>query len=146
MASHLRHFLSASILAMAGVAHAQLTDPTRPPATIHAAVGDPAGAAVFESSGLQSVILRKGGKPAALINGSVVELGGKVGEARLIRVNEDSVVLRGPQGDETLRLIPAAEKKVARVGVPPKVGAGAVANPAAQKPAQPAAQNRKTDK
>ncbi|MDO9600846.1 MAG: hypothetical protein Q7J02_00880 [Rhodocyclaceae bacterium] len=155
--------MAALFLALAGAAHAQLADPTRPPAAL-GGVGDPAGAAVFEFSGLQSVILRKGGKPAALINGSVVELGGKVGEARLIRVNEDSVVLRGPQGDETLRLIPAAEKKVSRVGVPPnavsekanarkagvmpepKVGAGAVANPAAQKPAQQAAQNRKTDK
>ncbi len=137
--------MAALFLALAGAAHAQLTDPTRPPAAL-GGVGDPAGAAVFESSGLQSVILRKGGKPAALINGNIVELGGKVGEARLIRVNEDSVVLRGPQGDETLRLIPAAEKKVARVGAPPKVGAGAVANAAAQKPAQQAAQNRKTDK
>ncbi|MBU3910070.1 MAG: MSHA biogenesis protein MshK [Gammaproteobacteria bacterium] len=118
-------------LALAGVAHAQLTDPTRPPTAISAA--DPAAAAVFEASGLQSVILRKHGKPAALINGEVVELGGKVGEAKLIRISEDSIVLRGPQGDETLRLIPAAEKKV---------GAGGTA----QKPAQKAAQNRKTDK
>lgn len=140
MASHLKHFLSASILAMAGVAQAQLADPTRPPAAINAAAGDPANAAIYGSSGLQSVILRKGGKPAALINGSVVELGGKVGEARLIRINEDKVVLRGPQGDETLRLIPAAEKKV---------GAGGMKYPAAgtaQKQAQPTAQYRKTDK
>jgi hypothetical protein len=45
-------------------------------------------------------------------------------------------------------LIPAAEKKtkVGRVEAPPKVGAGAVANPTAQQPAQQAAQNRKTDK
>jgi hypothetical protein len=153
------HVMAALFLALAGAAHAQLADPTRPPAAL-GGVGDPAGTAIFEFSGLQSVILRKGGKPAALINGSVIELGGKVGEARLIRVNEDSVVLRGPQGDETLRLIPAAEKKVSRVGVPPnavsekanarkagvmpelKVGAGGTA----QKPAQQAAQNRKTDK
>lgn len=124
-----------ALLVLAGSAHAQLVDPTRPPATINAATGDPT--TVFESGGLQSVILRKGGKPAALINGSVVELGGKIGEARLIRINEDHVVLRDSRGDETLRLIPAAEKKV---------GAGAVANPAAQKQAQPTAQNRKTDK
>lgn len=65
-------------------------------------------------AGLQSVILRKGGKPAALINGTVVELGGRVGESRLVKVSEDHVVLRGPQGDETLRLTPAAEKKPVR--------------------------------
>jgi hypothetical protein len=128
------------LLVLAGSAHAQLVDPTRPPANIQAATSDPANAAIYDSSGLQSVILRKGGKPAALINGSLVELGGKVGEARLIRINEDNVVLRGPQGDETLRLIPAAEKKV---------GAGGMKYPAAgtaQKQAQPTERNRKTDK
>jgi hypothetical protein len=139
-----------ALLVLAGTAHAQLTDPTRPPATINFDGADPANAAIYESSGLQSVILRKEGKPAALINGSVVELGGKVGEARLIRINEDNVVLRGPQGDETLRLIPAAEKKVGAGTVAnraaQKVGAGAVASDAAQIQAQPAAQNRKTDK
>lgn len=119
-----------ALLAMADMGHAQLADPTRPPTTIGSAV-DPAGAAAFEASGLQSVILRKHGKPAALINGSVVELGGQVGEAKLIKISEDAVVLKGPQGTETLRLMPAAEKKT-------KVGAGGTA----QKPARQAAQSR----
>lgn len=101
-------------IALAGVAHGQLADPTRPPvAAVQAA---DAAATEPAPAGLQSVILRQGGKPAALINGEVVELGGKVGEAKLVKVNEDSVVLKGPGGMETLRLIPAAEKKVGKVG------------------------------
>lgn len=103
-----------------GAASAQLADPTQPAI-------QPAGAATPATpamSGLQTVILRNNGKPAALINGEVVELGGKVGEARLVKVNEDSVLLRGPGGDETLRLIPAAEKKIE------KVDAGATAKKA----------------
>lgn len=94
---------------------AQLADPTRPalsPAQAADAPADPAAAA----GGLQSVILRKGGRPAALINGEVVELGGKLGEARLVKIGEDAVVLRGPAGEETLRLTPAAEKKAVKVG------------------------------
>lgn len=113
-------FLCAGLLG--GAAQAQLADPTRPPgdaAVAAAAPGEPPAA-----TGLQSVILRKNGKPAALINGAVVELGGKVGEAKLVKVSEDAVVLRGPGGDETLRLMPAAEKKSGRKT---EVGAGATA-------------------
>lgn len=92
---------------------AQGVDPTRPPFEPNAAIT----AAVPEAaSGLQSIIRRKAGKPAALINGALVELGGKVGEVRLIRIGEDFVVLRGPQGVETLYLTPGIEKKAVRKG------------------------------
>lgn len=101
---------------------AQLADPTRPPAAIAAPETSPAGESAPVASGLQSIILKKEGRPAALINGVVVELGGMVGEARLVQVDEDSVILLGPQGRETLRLIPAVEKQV-------KVGAGKTAKP-----------------
>lgn len=102
---------------IAGAAQAQLVDPTRPPADLGGA--DAATGPTSAASGLQSVILRKHGKPAALINGEVVELGGKVGEARLVKISEDAVVLRGPLGEETLRLIPAAEKKAVAGGAKP---------------------------
>jgi MSHA biogenesis protein MshK len=109
--------------------HAQLADPTKPPPSLSAPTGDTPNSPAA-SSGLQSVILRKSGKPAALINGEIVELGGRLGEARLIKVMEDAVVLRGPEGDETLRLTPAAEKKV---------GAGETA----KKPPQKASKSKK---
>jgi hypothetical protein len=113
------------------LAQAQLSDPTRPPPAF-TVTGEAGEMPTPTMTGLQSVILKKEGKPAALIDGVVVELGGKVGEARLVRVNEDSVVLRGPQGEETLRLIPAAEKKIEKK----KVGAGETAKTATTKPAQ----------
>lgn len=108
-------FLAASAWAPAG--HGQLADPTKPPPAFQAlqapaaSVPDPAVPAAA-GGGLQSTILRKQGKPAALINGEVVELGGKLGEAKLIEITENTVVLRGPEGKETLHLTPAAEKKV----------------------------------
>jgi len=43
-----------------------------------------------------------------------VELGGKVGEARLVRIGDDFVVLRGALGNEILRLTPDVEKKAAK--------------------------------
>lgn len=92
---------------------AQLADPTRP--AIDTGSAAPAGiTATTTMAGLQSIIQRKSGKPAALINGVVVELGGKVGEARLVKIGEDFVVLRGSMGNETLRLTPGIEKKAVR--------------------------------
>lgn len=107
----------ALLLAVAGSlaalsAQAQLADPTRPPAAINLREGSVVSA-VPVASGLQSVILKRGLKqrPAALIHGEVVSLGGMVGESRLVKIAEDRVVLLGPSGDrETLRLTPAAEK------------------------------------
>lgn len=93
------------------LAVAQLADPTRPPTPLNVPV-DASVPAEAANAGLQSVILRKGGRPAALINGEIVELGGKVGEMKLVKVTEDAVVLLGPGGRETLRLTPAAEKKL----------------------------------
>jgi MSHA biogenesis protein MshK len=90
-------------------------DPTRPPAGFESA---PAGSAVPAQpapakAGLQTIIRRANGKPAAVINGRVVELGGRIGDARLVNVNEDSVVLQTPAGRETLRLTPGIEKQPA---------------------------------
>jgi hypothetical protein len=107
------------LMALPCLVQAQSADPTRPAIDTSAGAGTAPEAGVAANSGLQSVILRKNGKPAALINGSVVELGGKVDEARLVKVGEDHVVLRGPMGDETLRLMPAAEKKIEKMKVSP---------------------------
>lgn len=100
-------------LLLASPAWAQLADPTRPPAqALMPAVGGASGVAAPSATGLQSVMLNRSGKgrPAALINGEVVQLGGKVGEARLVKVEEDHVVLLGAEGREILRLMPTAEK------------------------------------
>lgn len=84
---------------------AQMGDPTRP--AIEPAADESAPPA---QTGLQSILRRKGARPAAIINGQVVELGAKVGDARLLQINEAEVVLQGPAGREELRLTPAVEK------------------------------------
>lgn len=91
------------------------TDPTRPPANLlvpEPAPGadgtDPASAELAQS-GLQSVILREGAKPMAIINGQAVSLGGRVGDARLVSLTETAAVLQGPNGKEVIRLTPHVE-------------------------------------
>lgn len=84
-----------------------LADPTRPPAAFQAPVaGDEVGA----GPQLQSVRIPRSGKPGALISGHYVELGGRYGDAVLVAVREDAVVLRSPAGRETLKLTPDAAK------------------------------------
>lgn len=112
MARRLTYVLPILLFA-SGALQAQVADPTRPAID----TGSTTGTAVTAGStvaGLQSIIQRKNGKPAALINGTVVELGGKVGEARLVRIGDDFVELRGTMGKEVLRLTPDVEKKAAK--------------------------------
>ena len=106
-----RLLLAVALGAATGLVHAEaaLSDPTRPPAAMEPPAPGPAAAAAA-GSGLQTVILREGHKPVAVIDGVAVELGGKVGDATLVKVNESEAVLQGPRGREVLRLTPAAEK------------------------------------
>ena len=91
---------------------AALPDPTLPPPAVLQALAKSDGDGGAQVSLLQSVILRKGGKPAAIIGGELVELGGRYGDAKLVAVSEDSVVLTGPEGRQVLRLLPMVNKKV----------------------------------
>lgn len=79
-----------------------LPDPTRPPAEIGVA---PARVAAPQENGLQSLIISPA-RRAAIINGQTVELGGKLGDSKLVEISESSVVLQGPQGRRTLALFP----------------------------------------
>jgi len=83
-------------------------DPTRPPTGLVDADGNP----LAPASGLTSVVLPKKGKPAAVIDGQLVPLGGSVRDAKLVRVAETHVVLEGPQGRERIYLTPDIEKMV----------------------------------
>lgn len=82
-----------------------LPDPTRPPVII--AIPETAGGGVADNhpTGLSSIIISKT-RHAAIIDGETVELGGKHGDARLVEVNEGSVVLKGAQGRQVLTLFP----------------------------------------
>lgn len=91
-----------------------VADPTRPPSIVDVTAGM-AGSAAAPVSPLQSVILRPGSKPRALLGGEWIELGQEFNGARLVKVTDTGVVLSGPSGRETLYLTPDAEKKLTKV-------------------------------
>ena len=73
-----------------------------------------AAAAAAAESGVQTVILRHGRKSGAVVNGQYVEVGGKLGEKRVLKISESDVVLMGEAGREVLKATPAIEKVPAR--------------------------------
>lgn len=92
-----------------GQSDASLSDPTRPPLTLGEPLA-PGSEGAPPSSELQTVIRRDGHKPTAVINGAIVELGGKVGDATLVKLSESEAVLQGPAGKEILSLTPGVKK------------------------------------
>jgi len=85
-----------------------LPDPTRPPAGLLASPAT-AASAPADALQLQSVLMGHGRTPAAVISGELVLLGGRVRDARLVRVTERSAVLKGPSGELTLSLLAPAD-------------------------------------
>lgn len=105
---------AAALLSFSAAAD-ELLDPTRPPsalATPAEIAGEPA-----KPAGLQSVIISKS-RSAAIIDGQIVELGGKYGDVRLIEVNDTGVILQGIQGKRVMTLFPdvTISKKRAQAG------------------------------
>lgn len=115
-------WLAPAFLATGAVAAQGLTDPTRPPhlgATPAGAADAPAGA-----YRLESVILSRGRK-LAVINGTLVPLGGTIGEGRLVRVSESGVAIRTGESVETLRFHPGIEKRPVKARAPDRRRAAA---------------------
>ena len=102
----------AALVAMAGAQAQALTDPTRPPS---APSGSPAAQEEAAGTQLQSILLSSGRK-VAVINGTMVPLGGMVGEAKLVRISETEVVLKKGNETEVLKLFPGVDKKSSRRG------------------------------
>lgn len=101
------------MLCMGAGAQAQvLGDPTRPPAGQRGgagaarASGDPAGLV------LESVIISDATR-SAIISGEHVMLGGRIGQARLVKVSEAAVVLLTGDARRTLKLFPGVQKRPA---------------------------------
>jgi hypothetical protein len=84
------------------------TDPTRPAAGF--STGDPDAAGESGGLVLQSVMISSAGR-AAIINGTVVKLGQKYGDAVLTRVAENEVVLKSGDTVHVLKLYPGVEKR-----------------------------------
>jgi hypothetical protein len=107
----LHHLLSFVVVGCVVVApaFAQVPDPTRPVVVLTTpATAD--GVVAPVESGVQMVILRPGGKSAAVINGQYVEVGGKLGDKRVLKISESEVVLKGESGREVIKATPAIEK------------------------------------
>jgi len=99
------------LLAVTSATAQALGDPTRPPADFAATPGNSVSPALPAKASLQSIIRRAHAQPAAMIDGQIVVLGGRIGDARLVRVGEDSVELLTATGRETLQLTPGIGKQ-----------------------------------
>ena len=109
---------AAASLAVAGAQAQALSDPTRPATGAAAAAGMPEDIPGVRR--LQSVLL-SGGRKLAIIDGVTVPLGGKLGEARVVKITESEVTLKNGEETEILKLFPTIEKQ------PVKRTAGAAA-------------------
>lgn len=105
-------FLACLSLSCLATEEGLLRDPTRPPDALPVN----AGAGNEVALRLDAVLRPAQGKPAAVINGETVKLGGEINGMRLTAVREAEVVLRGPQGSETLRLAPEVSKTIRQNG------------------------------
>lgn len=112
-------------LGLASAASAEvLTDPTRPPVGMS---GNASGAPwetkteTPDAPLLQSVILHNGAEPRALVNGEWLRQGQTFGDLKILKIMADRVVIRGPQGRQTLKMTPDVEMSAVaslRTGMP----------------------------
>jgi MSHA biogenesis protein MshK len=86
-----------------------LNDPTRPPREILGGAPGTFEAAV-SSSPAQVVIISKDRRQAT-INGRTVSLGGRYGNATLVRISDEEIVLQRPEATETIKLYSSVHRK-----------------------------------
>jgi MSHA biogenesis protein MshK len=96
------------LMSMSLAVHAEnLPDPTRPPANL-----DGGATLTAQPSGPALQVIRTiNGRRSAMISGQEVKSGSKLGDAVVMRIDEDRVLLRGPDGIQTLKLFPEVEKR-----------------------------------
>ena len=92
-----------------------LSDPTRPPWIGGAHASEPAAAA-------QIVIVSKDRRQAT-INGQIVNLGGRYGNATLVRITDEEIVLERPKGTETIRLYSSVQRSKRGPAAQPEIKA-----------------------
>jgi MSHA biogenesis protein MshK len=115
----MRHAIAAlCAIMLAGSALAQpMADPMRPPAIGPAAA--PGGNATAPA--VQMIMIAPQ-RRYAVIDGYPVVQGGRVRDARVVRIEETQVTLRGGTGETTvLKLLPQAHKTIA---APPRLARG----------------------
>jgi MSHA biogenesis protein MshK len=85
------------------------SDPTRPPAG-YSDIEAPGMPMLGGGLVLQSVMISSSMK-AAIISGEMVRLGGKIGNATLVKVGENEVVLKDGDDTLTLKMYPGVDKR-----------------------------------
>lgn len=113
MAEHLKpgrrlpaRLMLAVMLMPAAVLAQGMADPTRP--QMGAVAGASGAAAGQQGAVLQSTLI-SGKHAEAIISGKLVQIGGRYGDATVLRISPDEVVLRTAKGLQTLRLFPGIE-------------------------------------
>ncbi len=98
------------LLMLATLANA--ADPTRPPPefTKGNTVTEVQPTNIGPGLVLQSVLISPK-RQRALISGQTIPLGGRIGDAKLIKITETHVVLQSAQGLQTLELTPGISKR-----------------------------------
>jgi len=99
--------LIVSLAAPSGLAQG-LSDPTRPPREI---LG---GADFLEAAPSLSpaqVVIISTDRRQATINGQTVGLGGRYGNATLVRISDEEIVLQRPEGTETIKLYSSVHRR-----------------------------------
>ncbi len=110
MAVYLTVTLAAMAVLVAPRALAQgLSDPTRPPREILGGSAD-AYEPAAGSSPVQVVIISKNRRQAT-INGRTVNLGERYGNATVVRITDEEIVLQKPEATETIRLYSSVQRK-----------------------------------
>lgn len=104
-----------TLLLAGAAAQAQMADPTRPPAALAASApassARPASAPAPKAPELQALRLGRDMQPLALIDDKLVRIGDRVGDASVLAINEDGVLMRAGRGpDQWLRLNPGVRK------------------------------------
>ena len=87
-----------------------LNDPTRPPREILGDTGE-APDAVAGGSPAQVVIISSDRRQAT-INGRTVNLGGRYGDATLVRISDEEIVLQKADSTEIIRLYSSVNRKM----------------------------------
>lgn len=96
-----------------------LADPMRPPSAGAFSTAQEEGPAGRQ---LQSVLV-SGGRKLAVIDGTMVPLGGMVGEARVVNISENAVTLKTGSEIEVLKMYPTVEKRPVKRAAPRARGA-----------------------
>ena len=120
--------LPGSVPAARAAGDTPLADPTRPPPEMMAFLPASAGAAVLAVPRLQSVLIGASVR-SAIIDGQRYKVGDKIGDARLLRISENEVVLAGAGGRQTMTLFTPVKQTPAPERTAAQARRAAVRNP-----------------